>query len=483
MKYLHLLLLMAVSLVASSAHAHVNSPDVYFEGSAGPYNLSVVVRAPVVVPGIAEIEIHCLNADVNQIKVVPARINGPGADDLPVPDMATPSGSDPRVFRASLWLMQRGAWKVKIFINGNNGPAEAAVPMDVAARELLPMSKGLGIVLLCILLILVAGGVAIMGTLVRESALPGGVSPDQHSIRAGRRTMAISVAVIVVLLAGGNYWWKVEASGVATALYRTPEAKITAANGALHIHLQNTNGARWAQRIFVDDIVPDHDHLAHVFIIRSADMSAAAHLHPIEFSGRDFSIPVPVLPAGDYHLFADVVHRTGFSETYVANLRQENASGGMLGPDDAVASAITAGNSAAPAMLPDGSSMVWTNASRTIKAKQPMRFGFEVRDANGRPVTDLEPYMGMAGHAFVVRSDFSVFAHLHPAGSVSMAALEMAQPKPAAMQSMRHPLDNSSPATLSFPYGVSTAGKYRIFVQVRRHGQIETAAFDFEASE
>ena len=483
MKHLHLLLLMMVSLVASSARAHVNSPDVYFEGSAGPYSLSVVVRAPVVVPGIAEIEIRCLNADVNQIKVVPARITGPGADDLPVPDLATASGSNPQVFHASLWLMQRGAWKVKIFINGNKGRAEVAVPMDVAARELLPMSKGLGIILLCILLILVAGAVAIMGTLVRESALPGGISPDQHSIRAGRRTMAISVAVILVLLAGGDYWWKVEASGVATTLYRTPEAKLTTDNGVLRIHLQNTNGARWAQRIFVDDIVPDHDHLAHVFIIRSADMSAAAHLHPIKFSGRDFSIPVPALPPGEYHLFADVVHRTGFTETYVANLRQENASSGTLGPDDAVVSAVTPGNSAVPASLPDGYSMVWTNASNTIKARQPMRFEFEIRDANGRPATDLEPYMGMAGHAFILRSDFSVCAHLHPAGSVSMTAFEMAQPKPAAMQSMPHAMADSSPARLTFPYGVPTAGKYRIFVQVRRHSQIETAAFDFEAEE
>ena len=35
--------------------------------------------------------------------------------------------------------------------------------------------------------------------------------------------------------------------------------------------------------------------------------------------------------------------------------------------------------------------------------------------------------MGMAGHAEFVRSDLSVFAHVHPAGSVSMAALELAQ--------------------------------------------------------
>ena len=33
--------------------------------------------------------------------------------------------------------------------------------------------------------------------------------------------------------------------------------------------------------------------------------------------------------------------------------------------------------------------------------------------------------MGMAGHAEIVRSDRSVFAHIHPDGSVAMAALEL----------------------------------------------------------
>ena len=36
------------------AHAHVGSPDVYAEGDAGPYKLFVVIRPPLVIPGVAE---------------------------------------------------------------------------------------------------------------------------------------------------------------------------------------------------------------------------------------------------------------------------------------------------------------------------------------------------------------------------------------------------------------------------------------------
>ena len=55
------------------------------------------------------------------------------------------------------------------------------------------------------------------------------------------------------------------------------------------------------------------------------------------------------------------------------------------------------------------------------------RFNSWSKDKDGKPAHDLEPYMGMAAHAEIIRSDASVFAHVHPAGSVSMAALDLAQ--------------------------------------------------------
>jgi hypothetical protein len=36
----------------------------------------------------------------------------------------------------------------------------------------------------------------------------------------------------------------------------------------------------------------------------------------------------------------------------------------------------------------------------------------------------------------------------------------------------------SLPPVVSFPYGFPSAGTYRIFVQIKHNGQIETAAFD-----
>src|SRR5262249_51476784 len=132
-----------------------------------------------------------------------------------------------------------------------------------------------------------------------------------------------------------------------------------------------------------------------------------------------------------------------------------------------------------------GYRMVWeqdlSNGARrklpvTFKANELIWFRFRVEDQNGKPA-ELEDYMGMAGHAAFISVDGRVFAHVHPAGSVSMAAVELAETgesRPGNMSGMRH-----GPATsdVSFPYGFPQPGEYRIFVQVKRAGRVETGVF------
>jgi hypothetical protein len=81
-----------------------------------------------------------------------------------------------------------------------------------------------------------------------------------------------------------------------------------------------------------------------------------------------------------------------------------------------------------------------------------------------------------AGHAEFVRSDFSVFAHIHPAGSVPMASLMVAQ-RDFGM-AMQHNSMQALTDEVSFPYAFPQPGDYRLFIQVKRHGEVETGVFD-----
>jgi len=82
----------------------------------------------------------------------------------------------------------------------------------------------------------------------------------------------------------------------------------------------------------------------------------------------------------------------------------------------------------------------------------------------------------MAGHAVFMSKDGKIFAHVHPSGSVSMAALSLAQGSASdnTMSGMSHETPGPD---VAFLYGFPQAGEYRIFVQVRRAGHVETAEF------
>ena len=76
-----------VLLLSSSARAHVGSPDVYFDGAAGPYRLLVRVNPPVMVPGIAQVQVRVTSGTVGSVSVVPVYVNGKDQGLPPAPSM------------------------------------------------------------------------------------------------------------------------------------------------------------------------------------------------------------------------------------------------------------------------------------------------------------------------------------------------------------------------------------------------------------
>jgi hypothetical protein len=201
----------------------------------------------------------------------------------------------------------------------------------------------------------------------------------------------------------------------------------------------------------------------HLFVV-SPSLDRFWHLHPEPGSDGAFDQQLPAMPAGEYELFADLVHATGVPETVVATLKTGDVAGTPLTGDD---SAWTQGQSAA-------TKIVWARNDEPLVARRLTMFTFNIQDAQGQPVNDLELYMGMPGHAVFIRRDRKVFAHVHPSGSAAMAAMQLAMPD----MNMHAQHAVGTPSSVSFPYGFPEPGDYRIFVQVKRAGEIVTGAFD-----
>ena len=143
-----------------------------------------------------------------------------------------------------------------------------------------------------------------------------------------------------------------------------------------------------------------------------------------------------------------------------------------------------------PRMAPitGGYQLIWENP-QTLRQNQEVSLRFHLLTPNGKPAL-LQPYMGMLGHAVVRHNDGTVFAHIHPAGTFSMAAQEFFLNGKAAAKTNALVLapeshqshTNGIAEAVSFPYAFPEAGLYRLWVQTKSEGKILTAVFDADIS-
>jgi len=497
MKYFFVIFLVLAAW-ALPVWAHVGSPDVFLEGNAGPYRLFVTVRVPQVIPGIAAIEIRSESDNLTEIRIAPMQLTGPGSQYPPALEPAERSKNDPQFFRGSLWLMEFGSLQVRIEADGANGKGLLAVPIPAVAQRLLPMQRSLGAVLFVFMIVLSLTMVAIVAAAVREGNLPpGALLPTAREQRV-RLAAAIASFVVAAVLTLGGLWWRSDARQYASHIYTPPEIEgNVGANGQLNlrarpIRMTSGNPRRPEHWIDFNDLILDHEHLMHLFFVRSPGMDVFWHLHPERTGSGSFTQNLPAMPAGHYQIFADVVLSSGFPVTMIgqidlpSGITGQPLTGDDSGTDGSPVSAETGATAEYP--LPDGGRIIimWGRDGQPL---QPLRAGvplilrFRVADRSGNPAQDLEPYMGMAAHAAILRSDGSVFAHVHPTGSVPMASFELAQASlpgnldHGTMDMKKMAADKIAPE-IFIPYGFPKPGLYRIFVQVKRAGEIQTAVFD-----
>jgi hypothetical protein len=469
-------LLALVAAVPATTVAHVGSPDVFWEGRAGPYRLLVAVRTPPVIPGVASIEIRVLDGHPRAVNVVPLRVTGPGAKFAPVPDDARQAPDDPRFYTASLWMMAAGAWQVRVGLDGDEGRAQVAIPIEALATRTLTMNTSLKLALLPFALFLVAGFVAIVRASAGQAQVAPGEAIDGRRSRRARIAGMVAIAFVAFALGFGNWWWTAEADAYARYIYKPLQIDpALEPDGTLRLGVRDPG---WIRSRVVGDFLPDHGHLMHLFLVRMPELDRLLHLHPRQIKDDLFEHRLPRTEPGRYRLFADIVHATGLPETMVGEIdlpALSGAEGPML--DSAAGSDDSTASTAAPARIV-------REGNATLRAKQPNLLTFRVEEDNGRPATDLELYMGMPGHAIVIKRDARVFAHVHPSGTAAMASLTLAAATlPGAEAGVAdphaaHAMTTALPATVTFPYGFPEPGDYRIFVQVKRAGSVRTGVFD-----
>src|ERR1700733_1657406 len=90
--------LLALLFFALPIAAHVGSPDVFFDGLAGPYPVLIVIRPPVVIPGTAQVEVRTPTHGIRTVKLLPMPLTGVGSKFPPTADVASRASADPALF-------------------------------------------------------------------------------------------------------------------------------------------------------------------------------------------------------------------------------------------------------------------------------------------------------------------------------------------------------------------------------------------------
>jgi hypothetical protein len=183
-------------------------------------------------------------------------------------------------------------------------------------------------------------------------------------------------------------------------------------------------------------------------ILASRDLTTYRHLHPERAADGTWSTPVDLPRAGDYRVFADFTPA------------REGAGGLTLGADLAVPGRYEPRELPAPAATARAGGYE-VELAGTLRPGRASELTLRV-SRDGRPVTDLQPYLGAYGHLVALRSGDLAYLHVHPKGEPGDGTTK---PGPA----------------VSFTATAPSVGTYRLFLDFRHEGRVRTAAFTVRA--
>ena len=179
-----------------------------------------------------------------------------------------------------------------------------------------------------------------------------------------------------------------------------------------------------------------HDKELHLVVARR-DLTGFQHVHPEREADGTWSVPLLLPEAGPYKVFADFVPQDGDSAV-------------VLAADVTVPGTYAPGPAATPAAVAtvddyqvelEGELVAGTRSELTLTVTR-----------DGRPVEDLQPYLGAFGHLVALRDGDLAYLHVHAEEST-----------------------DAGPA-LAFAVDVPTAATYRLFLDFQHGDVVRNAA-------
>jgi hypothetical protein len=187
----------------------------------------------------------------------------------------------------------------------------------------------------------------------------------------------------------------------------------------------------------VTDLEPENGKLLHLIVVRS-DFTGYQHLHPTLGADGVWSVQVATPRAGRYRAIAD----------FVVDGRKYVVGTTLVAPGAAPDQPLPA-----PALHAsvDGYD-VELQRPATLQADEEAQLTFRIT-RHGRPVRDLQPYLGAYGHLVALHAPDLAYSHVHPDG------------------------EDRAAGAITFDTELHERGAYRLFLQFQTAGRVHTVAF------
>ncbi len=510
--------LLFLTLLSPIAYAQFGNTGVQMHGQAGEYKVLVDVQPPKVTPGKGKIYVQVETLGIVRVEARTLNFPIPNSDSTDykkLRDVKKQAGQ----FQGEVQFTTSGSTAIQLKLVGSKGVGEITIPVKVnRGQENSSIILNIGLLLLGILLLTL-------------------VTTPNFSFCEKKRYQGIALGVLglAFMLYGTSFMWKNHKSEDNYPLRGNSSVIIGDSLSVLQIKLDTTHGVSQKKGKSIHMLIPDHGKLMHAFLLRTPTLDAFAHLHPERKDSTTFEANLPQLPPGKYLVYADIVFQNGISETItdtliIGNLgskREANSeytedtfviTDPINAPGNASADAdiIICGKPGTKTVFKDGSYAVWAGRpDQALEAGRAYNLDFEIYNPDGSACLP-EPYLGIMGHLVVVKSDGSVYNHLHPSGTfpavterllkngmahtkLTGTAFRDSVDQHLALLKGKSVLEREEflmtemgmydlgengmvgmdhGSLISFPFTFPKEGRYRIFLQVKRNEKVMTGAFD-----
>jgi hypothetical protein len=237
--------------------------------------------------------------------------------------------------------------------------------------------------------------------------------------------------------------------------------------------------AQWRFKVFhpgtgqqVAKFEPVHERQYHLFVI-SQDMEHFQHIHPDEQADGTWTIDVTLPKAGYYKVLSDFLPSGGATQLIARPIVTAGHTGDLAKDGAVLAPDVS------PKKVVDDITATVSYDPPTFVAGLYGHLIFNLTDtATGRPITDLQTYLGAFGHTLIMSEDMVDYVHTHPLDILasgdddSMPVFVI--PPGADLEKIR------GGPMVTFDGLMPKPGRYRAWTQFRRSDRLHTFTTTFE---